>query len=180
MKQVFILAAAILLITACNKTQSDQAGNADANATQVESTSKVYTLDELLNNAGELLGETVTVRGSVTHTCKHSGKRCFIVGEDPNLTMRVEAKGEIGGFNRELVGSELAITGIVQERRLSKEYIDQQEKEINEKAAQEDGSAETCAAELSNIEEMRAWMKENGKEYYSIYFMDGESFEVVE
>lgn len=180
MKQILILVAAVFLMTACNKKQNEQTSNTDANNAQVENTTTTYTLAELMENAEELLGKTVTVRGSVTHTCKHSGKRCFIVGEDPNLSMRVEAKGEIGGFNRELVGSELAITGVLQERRLSQEYIDQYEKEVSEKAAQEDGSAESCEAELSNIEEMRAWMKENNRDYYSIYFLDGESYEVVE
>ena len=83
-------------------------------------------------------------------------------------------------FNRELVGSELAITGVVKERRLTKEYIDQYEKDVNEKKVKEDGSAETCQAELSNISEMRDWMKKNDKDYYAIYYMDGEEFSIVE
>lgn len=140
----------------------------------------VYKLDSLLKVADRLVDQTVTVRGFVTHTCKHSGKRCFIVGDDPNASFRVEAGGEIGGFNRELTGSELAITGIVRERRLTKEYIDQYEEEVNEKKHKEDGSAETCQAELNNINEMREWMKAHNKDYYSIYYMDGERYDVIE
>ena len=179
MKHVLFLAAVLFLMTGCANKKTEQSSDVAIDVTTVKE-AKVYTLDELLANAESLLEKTVTVRGSVTHTCVHSGKRCFIVGEDPNVSMRIEAKGEIGGFNRELIGSELAITGVLKERRLTKEYIDQYEKEVNEKAATEDGSAESCAAELSNIQGMKDWMEANGKDFYAIYFMDGESYEVVE
>ena len=179
MKHVLFLVAVLFLVTGCANKKTEQSSSAAIEGTTVKE-AKVYPLDELLANAENLLDKTVTVRGSVTHTCVHSGKRCFIVGEDPNVSMRVEAGGEIGGFNRELVGSELAITGVLRELRRTKEFIDQHEKEVNEKAATEDGSAETCAAELSNIQGMRDWMEANGKDFYAIYFMDGESYEVID
>ena len=139
----------------------------------------VFELDCLLAVAEQELDNTVTVVGYVTHTCKHSGKRCFIIGESQKATMRVEAAGDIGGFSADLVGSKLAITGVVQERRLSEEFISQMEKDVHARM-EEDGSAETCAAELSNIGDMRNWMKERGKDYYAIYFMDGLSFDVLD
>lgn len=43
-----------------------------------------------------------------------------------------------------------------------------------------ESNGETCDAELSNIENMRKWMKENNKDYYSIYFVEGTDYEVVE
>lgn len=177
MKKVLFLAALLLTMVACNNKKGDQ--NAQS-AAQTESNVVSYPLNELLTQADKLIDKKVTVVGLVTHTCKHSGKRCFIVGEDQKTSFRVEAKGEIGGFNRELVGSELAITGVVKERRLTKEYIDQYEEQLNEQKAQEDGSAETCEAELNNINGMRAWMKTNNKDYYSIYYMDGEDYEIIE
>lgn len=177
MKQLFFIAAALLLTIGCSQNKSADIADVKFETNKYP---QAYTLDSLLKNADQLLDQTVMVRGSVTHTCKHAGKRCFIVGDDPNVSMRIEATGEIGGFNRELVGSELAITGVLKERRLTKEFIDQHEKEVNEKALKEDGSAETCAAELSNIEGMRAWMKANNKDYYAIYYMNGENYEVIE
>lgn len=172
------MAVAVFCLTACGNKKAEQ-------STQVEetvATSNVtsYKLDDLLAVADQFIDQTVTVRGFVTHTCKHSGKRCFIVGDDQKTSMRIEATGKISDFNRELVGSELAITGILKERRLSKEYLDQHEKDMNEKKAQEDGSAEACEAELDNIKGMREWMKANNKDYYSTYYMDGESYDVIE
>lgn len=180
MKKLILFAFSICLLASCGNKQNNNSENSADSTTVATSNYPVYKLDSLLNIADQLVDKTVIVRGSVTHTCKHSGKRCFIVGDDENVTMRVEAKGNIGGFNRELIGSELLITGVVKERRLTKEYIDQMEKDTNEKKAKEDGSAETCQAELSNINSMRDWMKSHNKDYYSIYFMDGQEYEVVE
>jgi hypothetical protein len=171
MKQLFLLAVLSAALVACtgNKKTETPAVDAPDSAT-VEA--PAYELDKLLEVADTEIDKTVKVTGYVTHTCKHSGKRCFIVGESQQASMRVEAKGEIGGFNRELVGSRLEITGVLKERRLSKEYIEQMEKDVEVKK-KEDGAAESCAAELSNISEMRRWMKDHGKDYYVIYYMNG-------
>lgn len=178
MKKLLLFAAIALFTASCGGTKTEKSEQQEENTTAANVTG--YKLDSLLAVADQLVDKTVTVKGFVTHTCKHSGKRCFIVGDDQKTSFRVEAKGDIGGFNRELVGSELAITGIVKERRLTKEYIAQYEEEVSEKKVKEDGSAETCQAELNNIKGMREWMKANDKDYYSTYYMDGESYDVIE
>ncbi|MDR3117989.1 MAG: hypothetical protein LBU44_00965 [Mediterranea sp.] len=179
MKKLLVLTFVWAALASCGnkKAQPEVATEVEIEATAGAGT---YKLDELLADAEQLVNKTVTVKGFVTHTCKHSGKRCFIVGDDQKTTLRVEAKGEIGGFNRELIGSELAITGVVKERRISKEYLDQYEKEVNEQKAKEDGSAEQCEHELSNIKGIREWMKDHGKDHYSTYYMDGERYDIVE
>lgn len=179
MKKVFLIAAAVFMLTSCGN-KSQQSTPEETTAAQATSEVPAYELEELLADADKMIDQVVVVKGTVTHTCKHSGKRCFIVGEDGKTSFRIEAKGDIGGFNKELVGSELAVKGIVKERRVSKEDIDQYEQEVNEMKAKEDGSAETCQAELNSITSMRDWMKNNHKDYYAIYYMDGESYEVIE
>ena len=170
----FILFTAISLALACCNSGGKKTTqtNPSVAASSVSETSAAFELDSLLQVAEKEIDKTIRVTGYVTHTCKHSGKRCFIVGESQKASMRVEAKGDIGGFNRELVGSKIEVTGVLKERRLTKEYIDKMENNVEQKK-QEDGNAETCAAELANISDMRKWMKERGKDYYSIYYMDG-------
>jgi hypothetical protein len=180
MKHLLILAILAIIVASCNNSKKSAQPDQDTNQVQSVAEVPVFELDSLLAVADQKVDQTVKVRGYVTHTCKHSGKRCFIVGESQDASFRVEAKGEIGGFNRELVGSKLEITGVVKERRLTKEYLDQTEKDLNEQKAKEDGSAESCQAELNNISEMRAKMKELGKDYYSIYYMDGQNYEVLQ
>lgn len=179
MKNLILITALVFGLVACNSNTKTENSEQNVEKTTAATDIPTYELDSLLSVADQMVDKTVKVRGYVTHTCKHAGKRCFITGESQNASMRVEAKGEIGGFNRELAGSKLEITGILKERKLTKEYIEQTEVETLEKQKKEDGSAESCQAELNNINEMKEWMKEHGKDYYSIYFMDGENYEVL-
>lgn len=165
------LAAITMLIafTSCNSSSQKSKKNKEA---------EIILVDQLIEKAGELIDTEIKIKGHVTHTCKHSGKRAFLVGNDENFTVRVEAGGQITGFDQNLTGNTLIVTGTLKERRLTKEYIDQWESELKHKA--EDGSAESCATEMNNIKDMRDWMKEHGKDHYSIYYIKGLSYEVVE
>ncbi|MFI3298339.1 MAG: hypothetical protein R3Y49_00915 [Rikenellaceae bacterium] len=178
MKKLLIAAVLLTTLISCGSSPKESKATAEAQTKAENLTS--YTIDELLTAAEGLVGKKVVLTATVSHTCKHSGRRAFFVGDDPNTTFRVESGGSIGGFNRELIGSELAVTGTLRERRLTKEYLNQYEEELKEKMAGDDGSVESCGSELKNIEGMRSWMQERGKDYYATYFMDGESFEVVE
>ena len=177
MKQLFLLAALPFLLCACFGNSNNKAKQAKAASEEVQLAAVGF--DDLLPIIDTKVDDTVTVTGYVTHTCKHSGRRCFIVGESQETSFRVEAKGEIGGFNRELVGSKLAINGIIKEYRLSKEAIAEREKKANQKKENAEDE-ESCESELKNVEGMRKWMKEHNKNYYAIYYMDGLSFEVLE
>lgn len=179
-KLFYTLAVAIMMVSCAGNSSKSNESTTNEQTAEV-ATTKSYKLNDLLNVAETLVDKEVTVVGTITHTCKHSGRRCFMVGEDQKTSFRIEARGgSIGGFNRELIGSELAVTGILRENRLTNEYLDAWEEKVQENAGKEDGSAESCAAETNNIQSMRDWMKKNNKEYYSLYYMDGSSYEVVE
>ena len=49
-----------------------------------------------------------------------------------------------------------------------------------EKYTDEEKEGEQCSSEMANIEGMRKWMEENGKDYYAIYYVEGISYEMVE
>jgi hypothetical protein len=168
MKQLIVFSIVALALFSCT-----------GNKKQADASDKTYELDNLLTVADQKVDETVTVVGYVTHTCKHSGKRCFIVGESQQTSLRVEAEGDIESFSSELIGSKLAITGILKEYHLSGEFIDEMENDVKE-LEQEEGMAETCAAELSNINDMRKWMQDHEKNYFVIYYMDGLKFDVLD
>jgi hypothetical protein len=170
----------VALLTFSCKSGNNNSASEETASQEVQSTVNANTVETLLASADSLVDKDITVRGYVTHTCKHSGRRCFIVGEDQKTSLRVEAKGEIGGFNRELIGSELVIKGKLREQRLSKEYLDQYAEQLNEKASTDAASAEGCESEQNNISAMIEWMKKNNKDYYSVYYVDGESYEVID
>ncbi len=118
MKKVVFMALVVLSAACQTETKTN-------NAEQNEAATQSLVVEQLLANAETIVDTEITVQGHVTHTCKHSGKRCFIVGDNPELSIRVEAGGQIQGFNRELVGNTIAVTGVLKERRLSEEYLSQ-------------------------------------------------------
>ena len=181
MRHSFLVFVALLVIAvSCNNTPSSSNSPETADKSAVVTETVWYDVDTLLSVAEVNVNKPITIHGYVTHTCKHAGKRCFMTGEDQKYSIRVEAKGDIGGFNRELVGSQLSVNGTLKERRLTQSEIAEMEAGVNEKLKKEDGSAESCQAELANISQMRDWMKENGKDYYSIYYIDGTNYEILD
>lgn len=179
MKNFIFVTAAVLILgfTSCgNKQTADKTVETE---TEVVDMQKAKCVEDILADAENNVGKEIVLKGFVDHTCTHSGRRCFILGKDGTTTIRVEAKGNIGGFNRELNGSEIAVKGILRESRLSKEYINQMEKEIEENKDSKDAE-ESCDSEMKNIQTMREWMKANNKDSYSVYFIEGLDYEVVE
>lgn len=182
MKKLYFLMVVVafsLSFTSCGNSKKQSEESATAQVSSKMDVAKAMYVEEILQHAEQEVEKEILLKGFVTHTCKHSGRRCFVMGNDQKTSIRVEAKGNIGGFNRELIGSELVIKGILKENKLTKEYIDQAEEELNEKKGKE-GNGETCESELNNIKGMREWMKANHKDYYSIYYVDGTDYEVVE
>ena len=73
----------------------------------------VLTIDELYEKAPELANKKVLVKGTVMHVCKHGGERCFLMGSNEDMNIRIEAGEKIGAFSQEYMGSELEISGIL-------------------------------------------------------------------
>ena len=142
--------------------------------TQQESTPEISAADKALD-----VNDTIVLKGIVKHTCSHSGRRCFMADTTGKLTIRVEAGGNIQAFNKELVNSEIVVTGVLQEQRLSQEYIDNWEKEVAEEEAKGDKDADHCNSEKNSIQQMREWMKNHNKDFYSIYYVNGIDYEIV-
>jgi hypothetical protein len=180
MRKYFLVLLVAVGMMACNNSNKESGKSAETETAVTKSTEAVFPIDELLADAEKYVDQPVKVKGYVTHTCKHAGKRCFLTDESQEVSVRVEAKGKIGGFNRELIGSEIEVEGVLHERRVSPQEIDKMEEDIAAKRISEDGSAESCDAETANVEKMRNWMKEKGRDYYAIYYIDGENFREIE
>ncbi|MFV0505825.1 MAG: hypothetical protein ACK5L5_03810 [Bacteroidales bacterium] len=175
-----IACIAAIALYSCENKSGSQKEDSKQETSQQSTSVQTFKVDDLMEEAPMFIDKEIKLVGDVTHTCKHSGKRCFLEGEKESYTVRVEAGGDIGGFNRELVGNTICVDGVLKERRLTKEYIDQWEEKVKEKEQKEDGSAESCQAEMSNIDKMRQWMADNDKEYYSIFYVDGKSYDIVD
>jgi len=173
-RTTFIIAcAATLSIVACKHTQKKE------NATAISPVPKAADVNTLLEKAEQQVNDTIVLKGIVKHTCSHSGRRCFIADPSGKLTIRVEAGGNIQSFNKELVNSEIVVTGVLQEQRFSQEDIDKWEKELAREEADSEKDEAHCNSEKNSILQMREWMKNNNKDFYAIYYVNGIDYDMV-
>lgn len=106
MKNLALLSVIVFLLFGCGNQGKKQ-------QEAVEQPEVVLTVDELYQKAAELADKEVIVKGTVMHVCKQGGGRCFLMGSNEDINIRVEAGEKIGAFNQEQMGSELEIAGIL-------------------------------------------------------------------
>ena len=181
MTQKFFFLILTISIAAISCKRSDQNTVSQIeNGAEQKTVAGALTLTELYSAAENEVGKPVSVQGVVNHVCMHSGKRCFIIDSISGNSIRIEARGNIGGFNKELVGAEILVRGVLREKRLDNSYIDEWEKKTLEEKEAAESDKSHCNADLENIVQMRNWMKEHNKPYYSVYFIDGNDYSIIE
>ena len=52
---------------------------------------------EFPSKAESLLGQNVQIEGLVVHVCKHGGKKMYIVGDDPEIRVKIDATVSVMG-----------------------------------------------------------------------------------
>lgn len=158
----------LLLVVACNNEPKQNASD-----NSQKPSFAITKISELISADTTNVGNIVITEGVVTHVCSHSGKRCFI--EDSlGLSIRVEAKGEINGFNKELMGMKIRVKGPLRVNFIDKQRIGKMEEKVNEKEEHDD-----CSTERKSIERMKEWMNLNNSDRYPVFYIDGEEYEVV-
>ncbi len=147
----------------------------------------VLTVDELQAQGKDLVGKEVMVKGTVTHVCKESGARCFVMGSTEDISLRIEA-GKIGSFSQEQMGSELIVRGMLQEVQLDEEDLAEMEKSAaaGESANKDhalghngpkmhdvDGGKHDSISQTKKIEEMNQKLAESKEGYVPVYYLEG-------
>lgn len=158
---------------------SGQKGNISesSSAEVVSQELAVVDVNTLLDNAQTYDGQEVLIKGTVTHVCKHSGKRLHLMGIDEQTMLRLEA-GKIGQFERELEGSDIIARGVFRREVIDEEYL---AKWADEMGMQENHmSHEEQEEEQGRMRRYRQMMKETEEGYLENFWVDGISFETVE
>ena len=110
---------AILSLISCFILAGVSAFAQEKNVTSVKPT-------DFPDKAETLLGQKVEISGMVVHVCKHGGKKMFIVGDDPEIRVKIDASEEVTVFSVDLEGSTVLVQGIVQP--MEEEAIPEEEK----------------------------------------------------
>ena len=102
----------------------------DMKAKQVTATSdtkiSVVTPENFQEYATQNIGNEVEIRGMVVHVCKHGGKKMFIVGEDPEKRVKINATDKVSVFEPELEGSVVSVKGVIEP--IEEEAVPEEEK----------------------------------------------------
>jgi cytochrome c-type biogenesis protein CcmE len=90
--------------------------------------SHVYSVEEIIQKAPTLVGQTVQVKGLVSHICEKSGRKLFLAVADNSKTFRFNAGDKIEVFDENAVDSTVIATGVITETRITLEDLAKQEK----------------------------------------------------
>ena len=190
-KKLFILVALAIVFTACNNTSADQ--------NQEESLEIItITCEDFSTSPDDYVGQEILIEGTAVHICKHGGQRMFIIGEDPDERIKITCGEEMEAFDVEMEGSDVAIIGVVDELRIDEAYLSTWENELladnpdsemkihggeeghehgEEGEEGEDDHEADIEGELEQINDLRAELKESGKDHLSFYSIIATEFE---
>jgi len=203
MKRLFILCVLAVFIVSCNNTQNPTSeSSTDDQITDAELT--MLSIADFDKKAGEYVGKEIQIAGLVNHTCKHGGKKMFLIDEATEQTVKIEAGENISSFDAELEGSVVLVNGIVTELIVDETYLAEWEKELLEEMenAEEEGEDTPSHGEgeeghehvssehgekaetgdhmggFEKIENLRKQITESGKDHISFYSVECISYKV--
>lgn len=105
---LFTMTLIFVLFSGLSFAQEMKAKTGEGNSVQI-------TPDNFPDKAGDMIGKTVEIEGMVVHVCKHGGKKMFIIGDDPDIRVKIDASDKVTVFDPELEGSTVHVTGVVEE-----------------------------------------------------------------
>jgi ribosomal protein S15P/S13E len=178
-KKLFFIAMIAILFSACNNTSVKE------EQTQANEPQEIVqvTVEDFLDDPAGFVGKTITIEGTVVHTCKHGGKKMFIVGEESEDRVKITAGDDVPAFDSELEGSDVIVTGTVEEMKVDEAFLSNRENEIKTGGAEgemklhqggqgHEGEEEDADAQLEQINNLRQQLKESGKDHLSFYSIE--------
>lgn len=107
LKRFFYLVTVAALLSSCGNTGKKEASSTTEGS---EATAKVE-FAALMDNPDNYVGKSIVVEGKVVHVCTHSGKKLFIVGDNPDVRLYIQAGEAMPKFPMELLGSTVVVEG---------------------------------------------------------------------
>jgi hypothetical protein len=179
---LFIFAAIAMIAASCNTGNKQEASEKTADTV-------LLTIASFDTSAHLFVEKPVLIEGTVFHTCKHSGKRMFLVEGTDSLRVEITAGPDITKFDEALVGSRVRVLGVLKEERIDEKYLSEWENEIkkpveNHAVGVHSGAKghedHTAADKLNQIKALREDIKKSGTDHLSFYSVEAISFRELE
>lgn len=198
----------VAFLVSCNNSQNNQA-TTETSEQEVVVENVILVINDFDASAVDYVGKEVQIAGLVNHTCKHGGKRMFLIDPETEITVKIEASEQVSSFDAELEGSEVLVNGIITELIIDEAYLTQWEQEIKEELenptepeeehaegeeGHEEGEGEHHHASsglgekadqgehkdpFETINNYRNEIKESGTDHLAFYSIECISFEII-
>jgi hypothetical protein len=168
----------IFLVSSCD--QGVKKDEADHSKDTIKMS--VLTFD---NEADSFVNRIVEIEGTVLHTCKHGGKRMFLVDGTDSLRVEITAGESITNFDENLVGSRVRVLGILKEERIDAKYLNEWEAEVKKPGENHSVGIHTGAKghedqgvqdKLDQINNYREEIKNSGTDHLSFYSIEASKY----
>jgi hypothetical protein len=146
------------------------------------------TVASFQKQADTLIERHVIIEGTVLHTCKHGGKRMFLVDGNDSVSVEVTTGPTITKFDESLIGSRLRITGILKEERIDAKYLNDWENEVKKPQENHETGIHTSAKghedqgmneKLEQIKELREELRKSGKDHLSNFSIEAGKYDEI-
>lgn len=183
MKKIILLIAIGAFII-LNNSGCNNRGNQASDTTKLS-----LTVDSFLVAPEKWANKDVIITGTVSHVCRHSGKKLFLFGGNSENTVKINAGGDVSSFDIKYEGTDVEITGtVIEDEKIDANYLNEWESDIKKMVADKD--LKVCTAEgqaikgqnkdnsivkepiddpYADVKAFRKKLEDSGKTYISIY-----------
>ena len=166
MKKFAFIFVLILVLSACKKdAQKTEITNKET--TEVVAETPLLAVAEFDSKAGEYVAREVKVKGIVDHVCKHGGKKLLLVTDDGKVHVTSDTR-----FKEALIGSEIALNGVVAEERIDEAYLLEMEEDNIKSHSEGQSNDDQFETKKKHIQEYRDQIKANNTDHISNYSLE--------
>ena len=180
-KKLFLFAIpCVFLFASCNQvTKVAEIQKADTATLAVKT---------FIDSAEKFVEKPIRIEGTVLHTCKHGGKRMFLVDGTDSIRVEVTTGNNIPKFDESLIGSRVKVLGVLKEERVDAKYLNEWEAEVKKPAENHSTGIHSGAKghedmgiqdKLDEINALRADLKKSGKDHLSFFSVEAISYTVA-
>jgi hypothetical protein len=188
MKKILFL----LVISAFILGNNSGCKNRDSQNSDSTIVSNLLNVDSFLVAPEKWAGKEIVIIGTVSHVCRHSGKKLFLFSGDPEKTVKVNTGGDFPTFDIKYEGLDVELSGtVIEDEKIDANYLNEWEAEIKNSITDKDQkvcteenkaiSGQTAEKEkttevdndpYASVKEFRKKLEDSGKAYISIYAID--------
>jgi len=157
-RQIILFVIVSFIFASCGNT-----GKKDVSSkSEIAGNGEKVEFAALIANPDNYVGKSISVDGKVVHVCTETGKKMFLVGDNPDIRLFVAAGENISKFPMELLGSEITVEGTITKVGAAQANPEKAMGEIKEgemKMGKDSCSTETALAAQTSMADIRMMYK---------------------